>query len=174
MNNNVVSPSAMKRLAAADAAKVAAILKEPGQGVALYRDSSGNNLLMSYGVYKAQIPHRFPPGSVGEMQLLAYCPPSATSQAEEMISPLLIGVREQQRIPQFPTKWANAPSRTEHPGDRIGVNSILAPLGLEPEPGPMRVEIADERASAPPPPPHAPKRVEPKTGLTSWWSRFDR
>jgi hypothetical protein len=110
MNTNAVSPSAMKRLAGADAAKVAAILKEPGQGVALFQDSSGRNrMVMSYGTFRAELPNRYPPGSVGEMALVACTPPAAGGGPEEVVSPLLIGVRQQQETPQFPTKWANAP-----------------------------------------------------------------
>jgi hypothetical protein len=49
----------------------------------------------------------------------------------------------------------------------------MMPLGLEPEQGPMRVEIADERLPAEAPPSPEPPE-EPKTGLKSWWERFER
>jgi hypothetical protein len=120
MNMNAVSPSQFRRLAGADASRVTAILKEPGMGVALFVDSDNRKLLMSYGTWKAQIPHRVPPGSVGEMTLRAYCPPGEAGP-QEMVSPLLLGVRRQQEDTyQIPTRpWSEQGSRTELPGDRM-------------------------------------------------------
>jgi hypothetical protein len=154
----------MRRLAGDGAGRVNAILNEPGMGAALYVDSANNKLLMSYGTFRAQLPSRFCPGSVGEMTLLAYCPP-AGSGTEPMVSPFFVGVREQDRIPQIPTKWANVPSKTVHPGDRVGVASVMLVLGLEPEPQPNRAELLQEREPAPPPEPSS-------TDRKSWWDRF--
>jgi hypothetical protein len=170
VNTNAVSKAQLKQLAPPEQrTKIDQALAQPGIGAALYVDSAGNKLVLGYGTFRAELPSRFCPASVGDMTLRAYTPPAAVGGPEEMVSPLLIGVRQQQETPQFPTKWANAPSQTEHPGDRIGVAAVMMPLGLEPEPT-QRFVIQEERESAPAPPPPPPE--EPKR-LKSWWSRFD-
>jgi hypothetical protein len=168
MNTNQVPPSQLRRMCRAeDRSQVDAILAQPGMGAALYQDSSGNRLLMSYGTYKAQLPSRYCPGSVGDMALLAYTP--AKGGEADMVSPAMIGAQAQQDTPQFPTRWANEPSRTELPGQRIGIDAVRMVYGLEvPEPQPSRDELLMEREAV------ALKEAAaagPKTGLPS---RYDR
>jgi hypothetical protein len=168
VNANHVTPNQLRRVPGVDANRAVAILKEPGLGVAVYSDGT-NTMTMSYGTYKAQLASRFPPANCGELTLRAYCPPMSESAPQEMVSPLLLGVRQQQEETyQIPTRLWGGPSRTEHPGQRTGADAILMPLGLGPEPGPTRHEILLEREPAPPPP---PPPEEPKR-LRSWWDQW--
>jgi hypothetical protein len=169
MNTNQVPPSQLRRMCSAeDRSRVDAILAQPGMGCAIYEDSSGNRLLMSYGTYKAQLPSRYCPGNVGDMSLRAYTPAKGGEAA--MVSPAKIGAQAQQDTPQFPTRWANEGSRTELPGQRIGIDAVRMVYGLEePEQQPSRDELLMERevvaleeAAA----------AGPKTGLRSWYDRF--
>jgi hypothetical protein len=90
-----------------------------------------------------------------------------------MVSPLLLGVRRQQEDTyQIPARlWSEQGSRTEHPGQRTGADAVLLALGLD-VPGSTRAEILDERPGIEPAPPPPPE--ERKTGLRSWWERFER
>jgi hypothetical protein len=159
------------QLAGRDAPKVDATLKQPGLGIAIYQDAGAiNRMVMSYGTFRAELPGRYPPANCGELTLRAWCPPMSESSLQDMVSPLLLGVRQQQeQTYQIPTRlWSERGSRTEHPGQRTGADSILMPLGLEPEPT-QRFIIADEREPEPAPPPPPPE--EPKK-LRSYWDRF--
>jgi hypothetical protein len=164
-----VAKSQLKRLAGADAHKIDAALAQDGQGVAVYASYDGAVVVtVSYGNRFSDIGSRFPPSSYGEYTLRGFCPPDGTLLADQGVSPAL---RNREVIPQIPTRlWAEGGSQTVHPGQRTGLDSVLPVLGLEPEPT-QRFVIQDERLPVEPPPPPEPP-AEPKTKLTSWWSRF--
>jgi hypothetical protein len=58
---------------------------------------------------QAEIAHRYSPSNWGEFTLRARCPPGGESAPQELVSPLLLGVRQQAEAPQMPTKWRIPP-----------------------------------------------------------------
>jgi hypothetical protein len=112
----------------ADARKIDAVLAQPGQGAALYTSPDGaTTLTVSFGNRHADIGSRFPPASYGEFALRGFCPPVGRLLADEGISPAL---RNREKIPQIPTRlWAAGGSKTVHPGQRTGLDSILPVFG---------------------------------------------
>jgi hypothetical protein len=158
-------------MAGADAPKVDAALSRPSMGAALYSDAGGvNTIVLSYGTWQAELPGRYPPSNWGEFTLLAYCPPGTDSAPAEMVSPLLTGVRQQDKMPQI-TAPPRSPSVTVHPGSRTGLESVMPVLGLEPTPTQDVIIQGYEEAEPAPPPP--PAESATPTGPKSWWSRFN-
>ena len=166
MPAQAVSPSQLQKLSGSEAGNVKAILANAGFGAALYVSDQGQNLVLSYGTWKAQIPGQCP-SNYGDMTLRAYCPPKG-SDTQEMVSPLLRGRQQQEDIPQIPTRLFGPPSQTIHAGDRVGMSAATTPLVLEPEPEPTTREIMQERPPVEPPPP------EPPNGPASWWDRLGK
>jgi hypothetical protein len=158
-----VTPSQIKRLASPeDRSKIDATLREPGMGVALFSDSTGDmTMLMSFGTFKAELPGRYPPGACGDLALAAWCPPGTSAADEEKISPVKRALQNAaEQNPSLPTRWA-PPSqiRTEFPGE----HGRSSPLRIEPEPAPDRRAILQEREPVEKPPAN--------TEADSWWDR---
>jgi hypothetical protein len=150
----------------ADARKIDTCLSQPGIGAALYSSYDGATVLtVSFGNRFADIGTRHCPANYGEFLLRAYVPPEGTLLADEMISPAL---RNRDVIPQIAAP-PRAPSRTVHPGDRTGLESVMPVLGLEPAPD---ERFVIEGFQEPEPPPPAEQPAEPSRGPRSWWDQW--
>jgi hypothetical protein len=168
-----VPPSHLKHLAGDAGGGIDEILSRPGMGAALFSDGS-NRMVMSYGTYRAEIPHRFPPGAVGTMALAAYCPPGPAGPTT-MRSPLLAARDE--AIPQIAAP-PRQPTRTVYPivpamGGPQTPPDWMHVLVAEPAEAPDEVRLlpgADRQPTAPPTEPPQPS-VEPSPLLTgaAWW-----
>jgi hypothetical protein len=163
-----ITPGQMRALAGQDfKAKIDAIRGQPGMGVALYTDNQGNDLVVSYGTFRAEVPSRYCPSNYGDLSLAAFVPPGSTTGTaqEEMVSPLKLAVQDSaETFPQLPTRWHYGGSVTEHPG----AHGRSSPVTIPPEVLPNRAEILGERPPAPPPQPAADSEA---AEAAAWWDR---
>jgi hypothetical protein len=97
---------------------VDAIMRQPGQGCALYTSIAGQlRLVVSYGNRRADLPG-LPPSNYGSMTLAGYTGvvgARGTEDPAEMISPLKRALEYPETHPQVPSPWAREPGGTEYP-----------------------------------------------------------
>jgi hypothetical protein len=60
-----VSRSQLKSMSSANARKIDQVLGQPALGCALYSDGHGNDLVVSYGTFRAEVPSQFCPSNYG-------------------------------------------------------------------------------------------------------------